>query len=104
MRFQTGSSWVSKPIVRCSPALRVLRADVSYTKAPTWIKLIPDYEHDKCSTFWALARLSFPEERSRNLVDPLPSPQHQVKLPPDDHLLCYDYLYYACAQQVCVLR
>lgn len=53
-----------------------------------------------CSTFWALTRLSFPEERERSLGNTLPSPIHNATLDPDDHLLCYDYLYYACAQQV----
>ncbi|KAI0778374.1 hypothetical protein BD413DRAFT_508781 [Trametes elegans] len=76
-----------------------LKLDISYTKAPNWIKLIPDYPHDMCSTFWSLARLSFPEERSKNLGNPLPSPQHNVTLDPDEHMLCFDYLYYACAQQ-----
>ena len=59
-----------------------------------------NYEHDMCSTFWSLARLSFPEERSRNIGNPLPSTMHNASLDPDEHLLCFDYLYYACAQQV----
>ncbi len=75
-------------------------ADISYTKAPNWIKQIPDYPHDLCSTFWSLARLSFPEERAKNIGNPLPSPVHNVTLDPDEHMLCFDYLYYACAQQV----
>ena len=74
--------------------------DLSYTKAPDWVKLIPNYEHDSCSTFMALTRLSYPEERSRNIGHALPSPLHNAVLDPDDHLLCFDYLYYACAQQV----
>ncbi|KZT02434.1 uncharacterized protein LAESUDRAFT_815288 [Laetiporus sulphureus 93-53] len=76
-----------------------LALDVSYTKTPDWVKLISNYEHDQHTTFWTLARLSFPEERERNLGVPLPSPQHQVSLPPDEQLLCFDYLYYLCATQ-----
>ncbi|KAI0715410.1 hypothetical protein C8Q76DRAFT_730622 [Earliella scabrosa] len=76
-----------------------LKLDISYTKAPAWVKMIPDYPHDMCSTFWSLARLSFPQERAKNIGNPSPSPLHNALLDPDDHLLCYDYLYYACAQQ-----
>lgn len=78
----------------------LLFTDISYTKAPGWIKLIPDYPHDMCSTFWSLARLSFPEERAKNLDNILPSPSHGTLLEPDEHVLCFDYLYYACVSQV----
>lgn len=74
--------------------------DVSYTRGPNWLKLIPNYEHDKCSTFWALARLGYPEDRDKHLGTPTSSPHFHVALDPDEHMLCYDYLYYACAQQV----
>ncbi|OSD03265.1 hypothetical protein PYCCODRAFT_1434681 [Trametes coccinea BRFM310] len=77
----------------------LLKLDISYTKAPGWIKLIPDYPHDMCSSFWSLTRLSFPEERARNIGNPIPSPLHNARLDPDEHMLCFDYLYYACAQQ-----
>ncbi|KAH8099351.1 hypothetical protein BXZ70DRAFT_894911 [Cristinia sonorae] len=73
--------------------------DISYTRGPEWLKLVPNYEHDKCSTFWALARLAYPEDRNKNLGNPTPSHHYNISLPPDEHLLCYDYLYYACAQQ-----
>ncbi|KAI0964013.1 hypothetical protein AcW1_000933 [Taiwanofungus camphoratus] len=77
----------------------LLGLDISYTRAPDWVKMIPDYEHDSFSTFWTLARLAFPEERTKNLGEPFPSPEHQARLEPDDQVLCYDYLYYVCAQQ-----
>lgn len=73
--------------------------DISYTTAPNWIKLIPNFRHDHHSTFWSLAVLAFPEGRQDNLIEPRESPINHVKLPPDEHLLCYDYLYYTCAQQ-----
>lgn len=64
------------------------------------MKQIPNYEHDKCSTFWSLARLAYPEDRDKNLGNTLASPRHNAVLDPDEQMLCYDYLYYACAAQV----
>ncbi|KAJ7786473.1 hypothetical protein B0H16DRAFT_1670566 [Mycena metata] len=84
---------------RRSRSTEDLRLDISYTQAPTWIKMIPNYEHDQHVTFWSLARLAFPSTRADSLVTPLPSPKHNVSLPPDEHLLCYDYLYYVSAHQ-----
>ncbi|KAJ7110064.1 hypothetical protein C8R44DRAFT_842487 [Mycena epipterygia] len=76
-----------------------LNLDISYTKAPSWIKMIPGYEHDQHVSYWSLATLAFPTTRRDSLVPPLPSPKHNVSLPPDEHLLCYDYLYYVSAHQ-----
>ncbi|KAF5385096.1 hypothetical protein D9615_001270 [Tricholomella constricta] len=76
-----------------------LKLDISYTKAPTWIKVIPHFEHDVHSYFWSLAALAFPETRATNLVPPRESPTNHVLLPPDEQMLCYDYLYYVCANQ-----
>jgi len=77
--------------------------DISYTKAPTGIKLIPRYEHDQHASFSSLAALAFPETRAENLVEPRASPYHAVKLPPDEQVLCYDYLYYVSAHQVLII-
>ncbi|KAI0690908.1 hypothetical protein BC835DRAFT_157933 [Cytidiella melzeri] len=78
-----------------------LGLDISYTKTPEWIKMMPNYEHDKGASFWALARLAYPEDRSSHLRDDvLPSPLLHAVLPPDEHLLCYDYLYYVGAHQM----
>ncbi|KAI6012459.1 hypothetical protein F5J12DRAFT_781406 [Pisolithus orientalis] len=52
------------------------------------------FPHSKAKS-GQLARLAYPEARETAISQPPdPSPQHQVSLPPDDHLLCYDYLYY----------
>ncbi|KAF6766677.1 hypothetical protein DFP72DRAFT_1162239 [Ephemerocybe angulata] len=59
----------------------ILSLDISYTKAPSW-------------PFWGSQ-----EGHKDNLVPPLESPRNHVLLPPDEQLLCYDYLYYLCAQQ-----
>ncbi len=97
--FFTILDWVCR-----SPAVNAHilthKLDISYTKMPGWIKLYQDYEHDYSTTFWALARFAYPETRNTNLVTPLPSPATNVSLPPDEQMLCYDYLYYVCAQQV----
>ncbi|KAK7058451.1 hypothetical protein VNI00_002085 [Paramarasmius palmivorus] len=74
------------------------KLDISYTKTPEWIKMVPD-QNDPHATFWALARFAFPETREEHLVPPFPSPMHQVSLPPDEQMLCYDFLYYVCAHQ-----
>jgi len=71
--------------------------DVSYTRAPDWIKLEPGEVNDKHTTFWALASLSYPRVYGEELVPALPSEQHGAQIPPNLHFLCYDYLYYVCA-------
>jgi len=76
-----------------------LNLDISYTRAPNWIKLIPDEPGDKHTTFWGIASLGFPDTYNEELVPPHPSEHHGVSLPPDLHFLCYDYLYYVCAQK-----
>lgn len=55
------------------------------------------------TTFWALAALAFPETRAASLVTPLESPEHHVSLPPDEHVICYDYLYFVGANQVSII-
>lgn len=73
--------------------------DVSWTRTPDWVKLTPPGVTDSHASFWSLATLGFPEARANNLQSTnYPSPQHQVSLPPDDQLLCFDYLYYMGAQ------
>ncbi|KAG6890004.1 hypothetical protein C0995_012964 [Termitomyces sp. Mi166 len=84
---------------RHSPVPDHLKLDISYTKAPSWIKVIPHLDGDVHSFFWSLAALAFPEARAENLVPPRESPNRHVLLPPDEQMLCYDYLYYVCANQ-----
>ncbi|KAF7356995.1 hypothetical protein MVEN_01036100 [Mycena venus] len=80
-----------------------LKLDVSYTPAPRWIKMDPANDGDPHATFWALASLAFPETRASNLQTPAMSPIHSVALAPDEHMLCYDYLYYVGASNVCLV-
>ncbi|KAJ6520709.1 hypothetical protein DFH09DRAFT_939656, partial [Mycena vulgaris] len=78
----------------------LLKLDISYTTAPTWIKLLPDVSHDPHMTYASLVALSFPEKRNENLRTPVPSTLLKVSLPPDDQLLCFDDLYYASTSQI----
>ncbi|CAK5280721.1 unnamed protein product [Mycena citricolor] len=75
----------------------LLNLDISYTKTPPWISLKPYIPTEPWSSFWSLAALSFPDKRKASLVPPEPSPIKHVSLPPDEHLLCYDFVYYAVA-------
>ncbi|KAJ6605841.1 hypothetical protein B0H10DRAFT_2228889 [Mycena sp. CBHHK59/15] len=75
-----------------------LKLDISYTTAPSWIKILPNDNGDPHAAFWALARLQSPKQRAMNLRTPARSP-NGVSLPPD-HLLCFDNLYYVGAQSV----
>ncbi|KAF9818515.1 hypothetical protein IEO21_02753 [Rhodonia placenta] len=82
----------------------MLNLDISYTRAPEWVKLIPGFLHDSHSSFWSLAKLAFPETRSDVLANPAAHPtraseRHRVFIPPDEQLLCYDYLYYVCGER-----
>jgi hypothetical protein len=74
-----------------------LKLDVSYTTAPRWIKMDQGNDGDPHATFWALASLGFSERRDSNLQTPALSPINSASLPPDDHMLCFDYLYYVGA-------
>jgi hypothetical protein len=78
-------------------------SDISYTVVPEWVKIFPHFEHDSHSTFWSLAMLAFPDTRNANLKTPSPSPHHGVSLPPNEHLVCYDYLYYVAAYKVGII-
>lgn len=62
--------------------------------------MIPGYEHDPGASFWSIARLAFPEDRDENLTPAHPSEHHHLVIEPDEHLLCYDYLYYVGAAKV----
>jgi hypothetical protein len=77
----------------------IVITDISWTRTPDWVKLTAPEVGDKHASFWSLATLGFPETRERNLEQMnYPSPQHQVSLPPDDQLLCFDYLFFIGAQ------
>lgn len=98
-QLNLGKSYSSSLIIGCSSAST---KDVSYTRAPDWVKLIPGEINDKHTTFWALAALAFKQtgDEAREGRTPRPSEHHRAELPPDDHLMCFDYLYYVCAQRV----
>ncbi|KAJ7648342.1 hypothetical protein DFH06DRAFT_1095762 [Mycena polygramma] len=71
-----------------------LKLDVSYTIAPSWIKLFRDSPEEQHMTFTSLMALTFPEQRNLNLRTPSQSPILKLSLPPDEHLMCFDNLYW----------
>ncbi|KAJ7780327.1 hypothetical protein DFH07DRAFT_470175 [Mycena maculata] len=79
-----------------------LKLDVSYTTAPEWIRYPTELQHPTFphALLWALASLAFNDSRTWTPREPDISPTHHVALPPDDHLLCYDLLYYAGAHEI----
>ncbi|KAG2112419.1 hypothetical protein DEU56DRAFT_201839 [Suillus clintonianus] len=96
--WETVQQHIQNPQPRGSPSLNRLKLDISWTKAPDWVKLTAPNKVDNHASFWSLAALGFPEARSNSLGSKnYPSPQHQVSLPPDDHVLCFDFLYYISA-------
>lgn len=62
---------------------------------------MPGYEHDPHARFWSVASLLYSPDKEEALKkEPQPSEVHGAVLPPDEHLACFDYLYYLCAQNV----
>ncbi|KAI0308147.1 hypothetical protein B0F90DRAFT_1680537 [Multifurca ochricompacta] len=81
---------------RLTNALPLQGLDISFTAGPTWLQKIPGYEHDPHAHFWSIASLLYSPERENNLIEPQPSKVHGAVLSPDEHLACFDYLYYVC--------
>ncbi|KAJ6580635.1 hypothetical protein B0H19DRAFT_1250947 [Mycena capillaripes] len=71
-----------------------LKLDISYTIAPNWIKLYHNDADEPHMTFNSLMTLSFPETRNKHLSTPAESPILKVSLPPDEHLVCFDNMYW----------
>lgn len=87
--------------MRVSVIHRPRRLDISFTAAPTSVQIIPGYEHDPHARFWTVASLLYsPDKEEAMKKPPQPSKVHGAVLPPDEHLACFDYLYYLCAQIV----
>ncbi|KDQ63267.1 hypothetical protein JAAARDRAFT_29286 [Jaapia argillacea MUCL 33604] len=80
-------------------ALAAMHLDVSWTRVPDFVRVGTD-DH---ALFSPLASLGFPALRSQSLPSlppPRPSRQHQAVLYPDEHLLCYDFLYFVTSFRV----
>ncbi|KAG8751146.1 hypothetical protein FRC12_012582 [Ceratobasidium sp. 428] len=87
-----------RPAISLVPDM--LNLDVSYTPVPSTFTLSHGAEQrDYVWSIWALASLSFPESRQRQLdwqrphILPALSGSGK-KMDPDDQLLCFDLLYY----------
>ncbi|EPQ60426.1 hypothetical protein GLOTRDRAFT_124182 [Gloeophyllum trabeum ATCC 11539] len=83
-----------------------LGLDISYTRLPASIKLIPNFVHDMHTTFWALAQYAFPQGRAEALSRMpedggeliRPADASGQRLEPDEQMMCLDYLYYVSAR------
>ncbi|KDQ15100.1 hypothetical protein BOTBODRAFT_301821 [Botryobasidium botryosum FD-172 SS1] len=72
--------------------------DVSYTRTPHDSNLLMSDRNDWHVKFWPLAELGFPDGRSRAIaVAPGPTSSNILHgfANPDEHILCYDFLYFA---------
>lgn len=54
-------------------------------------------------TFSSLVSLAFPRVREMSLGSPAQSPILNASLPPDEHLLCFDYLYWTSTFEVLLI-
>ncbi|KAF7290982.1 Lysophospholipase [Mycena chlorophos] len=72
-----------------------LRIDISYTPAPNWAKLNPGAEGDPWSRISVLIALAFPEIYKLAMASQQPAKSRHlgVELPPDQHLVCFDFLF-----------
>jgi hypothetical protein len=86
--------------VKKSGKLILPSLDISFTAAPKSIQKFPGFEHDPHAHFWSVASLLYSPGREEDLIAPQPSEVHGAVLPPDEHLACFDYLYYVCAHTV----
>lgn len=73
--------------------------DVSYTRTPDYTKW---RQYQPVTDFWNIAPLAYPEERRAAIsgTTPRTSEALKVSLPPDEQLLCFDFLYYAGTEGV----
>lgn len=85
---------------RGSIAPEVLGLDLSYTHMPKDIKLLAPEIHDFHTTFWNLAKFAYPDTRASRIGETKTSEVLGLTLPPDEDMLCFDYLYYVCASTV----
>ncbi|KAJ7065506.1 hypothetical protein C8F01DRAFT_1053631 [Mycena amicta] len=79
-----------------TPSPHRLKLDVSYANAPGWIKRSPDSPDDLHTQFTALMALGFPTMRNKFMTAPSESPLLKQYIKPDEHMLCFDNLYWAC--------
>ncbi|KAG1896947.1 uncharacterized protein F5891DRAFT_1130051 [Suillus fuscotomentosus] len=93
--WETVQQHIEIPEPRRSPLMNMLKHDVSWMRTPAWVDLTPPSVYHNHASFWSLASLGFAETRSKSLGLSLTnrhSPQHQVSLPPDDHIYFFYYI------------
>ncbi|KAJ7282052.1 hypothetical protein C8J57DRAFT_1560529 [Mycena rebaudengoi] len=86
--------WKTEPIYLEAPV--DLKLDISYTRAPDWVRFPTDGTHPR-TMLWPVASLAMFNQRitgPHGLPPSEFSPLHQVSLPPDEHLFCCNSLYF----------
>ncbi|TDL27890.1 hypothetical protein BD410DRAFT_335189 [Rickenella mellea] len=95
---------------RPSGNANIAKLDPSYTPVPRDAKLHPNLDGDWHVKFWSLAALMYPDYRKQMTQEmgfpdaydfnaTIPSQRHQHTLPPDDHLTCFDFMYFVSASR-----
>nr|GAT53040.1 predicted protein [Mycena chlorophos] len=92
---------INVPAPHAAPTTDQHRIDVSYTIPPNWVKLYSD-PANQCTRLSSLELLAFPEmyQRAMQTQQPAKSRHLGVELPPDEQLMCFDWLFYAAQQAV----
>lgn len=87
---------------RRSQMYTVADVDVSYTRAPGYVKRTDDWDNDPSSSYWSVATLAFPTFHNSGLRDhqPAPSPRLNETKEPSEQIFCYDFGYYFVAAGV----
>ncbi len=93
------------PQPRDNPVGDALGLDISYMPTPDFGMMYPQFNNDPHVTFWGMARTLFPTARRHALEHEsiVPSPRSGHKLPPNERLACFDFLYYVGAADVSAL-
>ena len=96
--------WSTKPEydpqpMRANPTLNNLKLDVSYTRVPKSTRHTPDNNRDDFVIFGKLVPYIFshnPLIERFEFMSPGPTGH---RLPPDEHLSCFDHLYYTTSSE-----
>ncbi|KAF7314947.1 hypothetical protein MIND_00008700 [Mycena indigotica] len=75
-----------------------LKIDISYSIAPYWVKQYPEQPGNEHVRLSQLVALSFPRTYRKSIQSqkPVKSSILQLEVTPDDHLMCFDYLFTTC--------
>ena len=80
--------------LRVNPLLNNLGLDVSYTRVPTSTRHTPNNPRDDFVIFSKLVPYIFPNSPLREHFEFMSASPLGHSLPPDEHLSCFDHLYF----------